>query len=332
VILFLNPHKKALRWGVLALALFATAPARADESDDLMRKGSALRAEGQDAEALRIFEQAYALKPTPSGRAQIALAEQALGLWLKAEADLDAALTFLDDPWIVRQQIPLQDARKTIQQHIGTLELLGGEPGALVIVDGATVGKLPLPSLRLETGKRRLEIRQNGFHPIEREVNVVAANIARETLVMSPLPKGASSSQKATNNAWPVQEAGQAERTVGIGIMLGGGAAAVFGGVSLILREVVSQSYNANPACGIEPLPQECLSQRSQRQTWVTLAIGSFIGAGVLVGAGALLWLTSPSGTASPSRSSGKSRVSPSWRCVPYAGTSEAGLGCTGAF
>jgi PEGA domain len=330
---------------VLVPLLFVPSPARADESDDLMRKGTSLRAEGQDAEALRIFQQAYALKPTPSGRAQIALAEQALGLWLKAEEDLEAALTFVDDPWIVRQQVPLQSARTTIMQHVGTLELLGGEPGALVIVDGATVGKLPLPSLRLETGKRRLEVRQNGFHAIERDVNITSGTMARETLVMSPLPKTApaTAATKSSKVGLDDRSIGQTERGLGIGLLIGGGVAAALGGVSLLLREVVSSSYNANPACGVLPLAEECRSQAGTQRTWGNVAIGAFISAGVLAGAGTILVLTAP--TEAPRgrpTASGKTRSVPAglrvpgFGCTPYAGIGggrvNGGLGCSGTF
>src|SRR6185312_3741828 len=75
---------------LVGLALGWAAPARADDPDALIDQGLELREHGKDADALALFERAYSASPTPRAKAQIALAEQALGRWAAAEKDLVA--------------------------------------------------------------------------------------------------------------------------------------------------------------------------------------------------------------------------------------------------
>jgi Tfp pilus assembly protein PilF len=78
-----------------------TAPVNAEEeSNAAIARGVQLRQAGNDDEALAEFRRADQLMPSPRTKAQIALAEQALGQWVAAERDLRAALSTADDPWI----------------------------------------------------------------------------------------------------------------------------------------------------------------------------------------------------------------------------------------
>jgi hypothetical protein len=63
----------------------------------------------------------------------------------------------------------------------------------------------------------------------------------------------------------------------------------------MIVRESITQSYNANPKCDMPESSPECQSQRSSRDTWMAVAIGAFAGAGVLAGVGLTLLFTAPS-------------------------------------
>src|SRR5437868_2010830 len=73
--------------------------ARADAADEWVERGIELRRTRNDAEALEYFRRAYEIRPTPRTRVQMALAEQALGRWIEAEADLVEALRAQGDAW-----------------------------------------------------------------------------------------------------------------------------------------------------------------------------------------------------------------------------------------
>ncbi len=92
----LAERASGVRWNLsrapiaAALAIMALSlPAAADESD-LVERGIELRIQHRDDEALALFRRAYEATPKPRTRAQIGLAEQALGSWVSAEVDLSA--------------------------------------------------------------------------------------------------------------------------------------------------------------------------------------------------------------------------------------------------
>src|SRR4030081_1347046 len=95
-----TPSRRALVVGVLFLSTPSIALAqqppntatREPTDEALIAQGVALRKEGQDADALAVFERAYALHPSSRAVVQIALAHQALAHWREAERGLIAAL------------------------------------------------------------------------------------------------------------------------------------------------------------------------------------------------------------------------------------------------
>src|SRR5262245_52314219 len=102
---------RRLRWPLVLMLAVTTSAASAESTDDaLVERGLKLRRDRQDAAALALFQQAYEVRPAPRTRAQIALAEQALGKWLDAERDLQAALAAASDPWIASHHKTLQGA------------------------------------------------------------------------------------------------------------------------------------------------------------------------------------------------------------------------------
>ena len=104
---------RVLLFSLLGL-LVAPALVHAEPVDALLRKGVQLRKEGKDQEAFQVFEQAVAVQKTPRTVAQLALSEQALGLWTTAEAHLTEALDAKDDVWVQKNRPPLEKSLRTI--------------------------------------------------------------------------------------------------------------------------------------------------------------------------------------------------------------------------
>src|ERR1700710_859420 len=94
---------------VLVLSLLSR-PVMAADAAALLRQGVALRRAGHDAEALKLFQQAYQIEPTPRALAQMAAAEQALGKWGAADRHYRRALTDESDPWILKNRAVLTKA------------------------------------------------------------------------------------------------------------------------------------------------------------------------------------------------------------------------------
>ncbi|HEY2510684.1 MAG TPA: hypothetical protein VGI39_07505 [Polyangiaceae bacterium] len=185
-----------LRSCLSGLAIFVTvlgqAPLAQAESDDvaaLLLRAFELRREHHNEQALALYDQAFALSPSPSVRAQRALAHQSLGHWVEAERELDLALNG-DDPWIARNRGSLEAAQAVVREHLAWLTVDVDVEGADIHLDGE---RLPQgTAARVVAGAAVLEVHAPGRVPDIRRVLLspgehVHREIALAALV-APLP------------------------------------------------------------------------------------------------------------------------------------------------
>ncbi len=172
--------------GVLGGVILLAAPfaARAESDPDaLLRRGVELRRAGKDDQALDKFRQAYKIRPTPRARAQVGLAEQALGQWIDAESDLLAALgSAATDSWIAKNKPALSQALAAVEDHLGNVQILGAPRGATVKVDDREVGTLPMAEpAHVFAGEVMVAVSAPGHVEIRRKLNVSPRAMVRET-------------------------------------------------------------------------------------------------------------------------------------------------------
>lgn len=290
------------------VACFATTNvARADDdAETLIARGVELREKGKDDEALVVFKQAYAKTPSPRARAQVALAEQALGMWVAAETDLVAALASEADPWIAKNRAALDGALGVIRRHIGSLEVRGAD-GAEIRVDGVLVGVASAGTpLRVEAGRRTVEVRSKGHHPTTRAVEVPAGGVARETVSLVAMSKddanlaanGGGSGPGGGNAMRVDDDPGRAQRVLGWAFVGVGGALLATGAVGLLIRKNIVDDYNVNcPGLGAAQ-PADCEDKVDSSRTWNTVSIVSLVAGGVFAIGGVALMVTAPSAPA----------------------------------
>lgn len=279
------------------------------EAEAWISQGIALREQGKDDQALELFRKADAKAKTPRSTAQVALAEQALGMWVLAETHLTEALAAKDDPWITKNRAPLEGALATIQKHVGSLEIRLNVPKADVYVDGALVGTVPRPTpLRVEVGPHQVELRVSGYYPVSHQVTISVDAMARETYALSALPAtpppatGPNAGGPAAGGALKVvSEPANVPRTVGWVLVGTAAAGAVFGGIAALIRETQTGRYNDKvdgklcPGPSNTNQPASCQEILDTRSTWGSVATGSFIGAAVLGVAGLTTVILAPS-------------------------------------
>jgi len=178
---------------MVAVALLAAglpALVAAEDQEALLRQGIKLRREGKGQEALETFQRAAQIKETPRVLAQVGLAEQALGLWVHAEAHLKAALDAKGDAWIQKNRRALDEAFRTIQGHLGSLEIWGNPAGAEVTIDGQVSGALPSSgTLRLPIGEVKVTVRKDGYAEVTRVVRIAAGDLVRENVDLHAMPR-----------------------------------------------------------------------------------------------------------------------------------------------
>lgn len=265
-------------------AIAAPLPAAAQGSADaLVDRGVELRRSGDDEGALALFAEAWEQTHGARARAQMALAEQALGRFVEAEAHLLEALAVQDDAWIARRRADLTLALEAIQHRLGYLELRGGIEGADVRLDGRSVARLPLERpLRLVTGSYRLEIVARRHYPITRIVTIASDATTRELLEMTPMPDapGSVALDSDGNPASVRSSTGRPRRAIAASV-LGVGAAAFGGAVAaFVVRERRAEDYNSDEClAGGRTRGENCgdlheQAIRAQRASYATLGVG----------------------------------------------------------
>jgi hypothetical protein len=330
------PHRPARLALALVLATSLCAAPRtalADpdqvEADGLIAKGIELRERGKDDEALALFKKALAKSPSPRARAQVGVAEQALGLWVAAEADLVLALSAVDDAWIAKNRGALEGALATVRRRLGTLEVRGTE-GAEVMLDGVQLGVLPASApFRVEAGRRTLEIRKEGFHPTTRSLEIPAGGVARETVtlvVIAPeVPKGPVAGGPVAGGPAASADPGRGQRLLGWVFTGAGVALMATGGIGFLVRKGYVDDYNIRcPGVGADQSP-ECADKADSSKTWLTISIVTLVGGGIFTVGGLTLVATAPSREA-------KAPAKVRFACAPAVLAGGGSLGCAGSF
>lgn len=171
-----------------ALAWAATASAKGTEADarDAFTQGVSAFEQGQLVEALDLFHQAYALKPSYRILYNIAQTEAELGRPHKALATFEAYLAEggTDVPKKRRKTVEAQIRR--LSGLVGTINV-NGPQGSDLWMDGEHIGALPLAApIRARAGTHRISVQLPGLDPCEREVEVPARGSATELCEPTP--------------------------------------------------------------------------------------------------------------------------------------------------
>jgi len=296
-------------WGTAGMP---SARAADSQEEAALRRGLDLREKGNDEAALAEFQRAYDLHQSGRARAQMALAEQALGHWLEAEAHLGEALQRTREPWIARNTALLEQALADIREHLGSMELTGGQAGAEVRVNGRVVGNLPLGGpVRVEAGSVAVEVRAAGYLPVVRTIVVPAKGLARQPIVMvavtvttetpperalpPPIVDKPNDSDKPRK---PKHKSSSGART-GAGVVIGiAGLGALATGVGFHLaRESRANQFNrdmcsfaSGKVTSTGALSTEaCQSQYDNIQLARNLAIAGYVATPILLGISAYL-------------------------------------------
>ena len=280
---------------LLLAVLLWPSPARAQESGDDARitEGVQLRSEGRDLQALEVFREAYAARPTPRALAQIGLAEQALGRWIEAEADLERALAQQGDGWVTRHRGQLDAALAIVQHHLGWVAVESSISGAELWIDGERAASLPrVEPLRAVAGAVVLEVRAAGYDPLRRTIEVEPGERAQERFVLVPsraAPSPVDSPRTTPPSAAPQRRMAWVTGATGITLVAGGA-------VANVVRESNAAVYNDPKQCAPPPgktVDDVCGGRRRAVNAAEGAMIVGYAAGGAALLASAILFATS---------------------------------------
>jgi hypothetical protein len=256
-------------------------------AEELISRGIVLRKSGEDSEALKLFQQAYAQRASPRGLAQIALAYQALGQWGDAERGLIDVLHESSDEWVARNRVYLDASLSAVQEHLGWLEVESNFPGATLWVETKLAGQLPMAGpLRVEAGTLTIEVRAPAVAPLRRTLYIEPKSRHHElfTFVAQPAADHTALPLDPRAAQPPARETASPSRTAGWVTLAGAGGLLLIGGAALITRELEAQIYDDNAQCG--PLDgksryDRCGTNRDIGSAAQAVAVAAFVGSGV---------------------------------------------------
>ena len=169
-----------------------------------------------------------------------------------------------------------------------------------VFVDGARVDDPEAIShLRLEVGRRMLEIRSEGLYPFSRTLEVTAGEVVRLEVEQHPLLESARSADGGpVDSRSSTGDPGGTQRLLGYIGVAGAGVFLAVGVGGLIERNSAASDYNSSFQCTSAPAnnqPAQCSSWMNEGSTGSTLALVGFIGGGIVGALSVALLVTAPS-------------------------------------
>lgn len=253
------PMKRRLLGLLVFLASLSATSTMAQEAEVLIDEGITLREQGRDADARDRFERAYALSSSSRALAQLALAEQALGEWVKAYEHLRAALA-AGGAWIDQNRVLLEGALARMAEHVAHLDVVGAVEGAEVRVNGELAGAVPLSEpLTVLAGTVVLEVSAPGYVPMRRTLELRRGARARERVVLVPAGDQAAEhieSQPEARVETRLEPSGGADDGL-IGAAIAGYAVAgagaivmaIFGGLTAAEHGALAEGCGATRSC-----------------------------------------------------------------------------------
>lgn len=171
-----------------------------EREEALISQAIELRRQGLHEAAAVVLRRAVGQRRSPRACGQLALAEQAIGRWAQAERLFREALAAMDDPWVARNRATLESSLASAASRLATVEIVGGDVGAELWVDGELAGILPMDrALRVVVGTVRVEHRSPRGPSVTRVIELGVGG--RERVYFATTPANERRTDRASEPA-----------------------------------------------------------------------------------------------------------------------------------
>ena len=175
-----------------------------------------------------------------------------------------------------------------LKRFVGEIQLQVSESGATVMVDDEKVGTTPLPTLRVDMGARKLRVAKQGFDDWTGNQNINGGAAVSVTVELRPI-RHVGSLQVLLDGAYDVLIDGQ---RVGLGNWTGelpsGTHTLDIQGKGMVPYHsdvLVSDKQTNSVRVSLRPEPAVVTPQSSSNYTWLWVAGGTLLTAGLASGA-----------------------------------------------
>lgn len=263
-------------------------------------------------EALAACERAMQLSRNGRTLGQLGITEIAVERWRDAASHLTAAMGS-EHPWVQRNRNVLEVAMTRVRPHVAELVIESEERGATALLDGRSVGLLPLTQpLFVDPGTFTVNVR--GARGPMTAQRVTVRGGGREVLRFAPAPAPAETPAHA-----PVVEAPPVVPVVPpatepvssplrpLAWVAAGGALAGFA-TAIVGWRMREDSVALENPCILSG--GDCSAVRDDRETGVLVTRVGLVAGGVFALTSTILFIAAPSSTPA-------ARVARSWACLP---------------
>lgn len=159
----------------------SAAPGRVDAKAHFDR-AITLRDQEQWAEALAEFQESRRLWKTLHGATNAAACLVNLERYVEALELYESALRDFSDKLKDDDKRDVLQVIKLLYNSVGTIEIMGSEPGATVQLDHVSRGELPLGApLRVSRGAHTVRVAKEGYDPFEQRLDVAGGTTVQVT-------------------------------------------------------------------------------------------------------------------------------------------------------
>jgi hypothetical protein len=236
-------------------------------------RGVALYEQRAYADALAAFQRAHTLVPSPKLLFSMGQAHAGMGQYARAIEELEAYVERVGSTVPVERRLQIERQLEAFRARVGQLEVHVNVAGATVRVDGATVGKSPLPvPLVLDAGSHRITAERTEHLSASARVSVVGTETTPVHLAL-----------QSTTHTESAALATPLWITTGVcgALALGSGI------VTLLQRRSYDQSLEQAHSGDATAIQQDLQQQRARLEKWL-LATDILIGATAVAGIGAI--------------------------------------------
>ncbi len=192
---------------LLVVALLARAAPAAADPDPYGQLVEAALEEydgGRFEEALALFDQAYAKRPSARAKRGMAKALFELRSYVRCVTAIDEALAATVDPLPETLQTELRVLRDRALRFVGRVQVAVVPARATLLVDGRPLSIGPDGTALLDLGPHVVEVSARDFQPARRSVDVRSGAVARVAIELQPAAVATSAPPAAPSRVVPV--------------------------------------------------------------------------------------------------------------------------------
>lgn len=162
-------------------------PAANDPAQLLYQQGNDAYDAGKFQEAYDLYKKAYDIRKSYEVAGNLGQAAQKLGKLAEAAEYLRYSLSIYPTNGNAERRARQEALLVEVERGVGVLAIQSNVADATLVIDGRTIGQLPIKDkVYLQPGERVIRLQRDGYQPVEQKITAVAGSTLAVTLELTP--------------------------------------------------------------------------------------------------------------------------------------------------